>query len=147
MFFTLYNIFSKYTNYPNWHKITKNIYIGDAKSSLNSSFLKKENITIIVNCTPKLPFIKNNSIIKYRIPVKDDFSYGSIYLMTKYLKKYTPILNQHLENNENILIHCRCGIQRSAIVVASILMFHENLSKGEAMKYIQSIRNVKVLFK
>jgi len=60
--------------------------------------------------------------------------------MVDYLKKLSPILNEHLEKNDNILIHCRCGMQRSATIMAGLLMYRYRITKWQAIKIIKSHR-------
>jgi hypothetical protein len=55
----------------NVNLIIPGLYLGNAKSSLDDEFLKKNNIRAVFNCTKDLPFhhsIRN----KYRIPVDDN---------------------------------------------------------------------------
>ena len=55
----------------NVNLIIPGLYLGNAKSSLDDEFLRKNNIRAVFNCTKDLPFhhsIRN----KYRIPVDDN---------------------------------------------------------------------------
>lgn len=131
--------------YKSYNKITNQIFIGDCVSSKNRDFLKKNNINVVVNCSKNFKFIKNISIKKYRVNLHDDMCYSTILLMIKYLKILSPILNKHIENGDNILIHCRCGMQRSATILAGLLMFRYRISKWQAMHIIKAKRFITFL--
>ena len=100
----LYNFLCTIFNYPHWHKITSQLYIGDNISSVDTIFLKKEAINVIVNCTPDLPFTNYNkkTMYHYRINVHDDLSYSSIYLMSIYMKQIIPILHNHIKKRTEL---------------------------------------------
>lgn len=60
--------------------------------------------------------------------------------MSLYMKKLIPIINNHINNKQKILIHCRAGIQRSAAVVAALLMYRYNIEKNFAMNIVRHKR-------
>lgn len=139
----LYHLFSRFLNYikyPHCHKITNQIFLGDYKSSQNTDFLKKNKINIILNCTTNL---KNNKNIKtYRIAIEDDLKILSILKMKKMLPLINHLIDYHINNGDIILINCRAGMQRSATIVASFLMYKYGLTKNQAVSYIESIRYI-----
>ena len=114
----------------NCNKIVENIFIGDEKCSQNLAFIKQENINVVVNCSRDLDFFIENGHT-YRIPVDDNFSHASIRIMYNYIIKLVPIINNHLDKGDVLLIHCRAGIQRSATFLTALLMYRNNLSKKE----------------
>ena len=81
----------------NVNLILPGLYLGNAKSSLDDEFLRKNNIRAVFNCTKDLPF--HYSIkYKYRIPVDDNlkaeeirnlelWSFETIYKLTKEHKR------------------------------------------------------------
>ena len=140
----IFETFSKLTGYPNYHEINKQIFIGDYVSSLDNQFLNQNKINVIVNCSKNLPLNPNNKI-NYRVSVKDDFTHASIIIMIKYLINIIPLLNKHLDKKDVILIHCRCGIQRSATVLAALLMYRYKISKLDAIKIIKNKRIITFL--
>lgn len=139
-----YKILTK-LGYKSYNKITKQLFIGDCVSSTSLDFLKKNNINVIVNCSKNFKFIENIDVYKYRVNLHDDMCYSTILLMTEYLKILSPILNKHIENNDNILIHCRCGMQRSATILAGLLMLRYRIKKWEAMHIIKAKRFITFL--
>jgi len=133
-----YNIIQK-LGYKSYNKINDNLYIGDYLSALDTTFFKTNKINVVVNCSKNLKFTDLN-VVKYRVFLNDDMQYASVMFMVDYLKKLSPILNEHLEKNDNILIHCRCGMQRSATIMAGLLMYRYRITKWQAIKIIKSHR-------
>ena len=109
-----------------------NLWLGDYQSTLDLDFLVKNQISVIINCTPDIPYIyevldsKDLSKIKnletFRIPVLDSLLEHDILLMEQYYHKVIPfILNKLIRENKNVLVNCYAGKQRSASVVAAVL--------------------------
>lgn len=105
-------------------QIIPRLWLGNFNSSQNLEFIKNNRITVVVNCTKDLPFLKVNGVYKYRIPVHDNLQQEEILAMTKWIGKILPIIEEHYKHGRSILIHCAAGMQRSAIVVLSFLYMH-----------------------
>jgi hypothetical protein len=106
------------------------LWLGNYKATLNLNFLLKNNISVIVNCTPDIPYIYEVYDAKYlkgllhletfRIPVQD--RKDDINLMEQYYHIALPfILKKLLKEKKNIIINCFAGRQRSASIVALVL--------------------------
>jgi dual specificity MAP kinase phosphatase len=125
------------------HEIVDGIYLGNHVAALDPSFLAKHKIQLVVNCTKDIPFDNTfASIEHYRVPVDDKLAHEDseklLHLMPMILQK---ILSSRY-NRGNVLVHCYAGIQRSATVVACLLMFTMNLSAKQSITYIRNIRPV-----
>ncbi|NBU34284.1 hypothetical protein EB118_06975 [bacterium] len=115
----------------NADQIIDRLWVGNYKSPLDISFLRQNNIQVIVNCTPDVPFhtdvyspdqIADLKIETFRIPVYDSLLEKDILLMEEYLKLVIPFLiRKYVIEKKNILINCVAGAQRSAIVCAALL--------------------------
>jgi len=107
-------------------KIINNLWLGDIYDAHNINFLKKNKISVIVNCTKDLDFPHFYQCYKYRVPVHDDLTFKEINSMSKYIKDVVHIIDNHIKKNHNVFVHCMAGIQRSPIVVLSYLYFKNN---------------------
>lgn len=125
----------------NYNMIFKNIWIGNYKSSLDENFLKSNNIKLIINCTKNLDFC-NLNIKKIRIPVNDDLRFESNMILLDYFYKIYDIIDNELNNNNNILVHCYAGAQRSATIVALYLMKKYNFNFNTAKHIIKNKRKI-----
>lgn len=134
--------------FANVHKIFPNLWIGNRRIINNTTFFEQNNIDLIVNCTPDLPFPDiDSSICTLRIPVYDSGLDKDYILMESYFHLYIPLLSNTIKNNKNILVYCKAGKQRSCIVAAAIL-FHlfyndcnnKQLFANSIFEYIQCKR-------
>ncbi len=130
---------SKKTNYT---EILPNLFLGNIDSAQDSKFIKKQNIQVIINCSNNIEhyFLYNTNIKYYRCPIDDSLLDYDINLMKDYLPKFVNIIEEALNNNKPVLVHCYAGRQRSAVVIAAYLMYKKGLSIEEAYKYIISKR-------
>lgn len=127
------------------------LWIGNYKASLDINFLVKNEISVIINCTPDVPYIydlvdtKELILLKeletVRIPVYDSLLENDFILMEKYLHSSIPfILKKLLKERKNILVNCQAGRQRSGCVVAAVLFIicDNNLLKKKFVKEFES---------
>lgn len=105
------------------HVILPNLWLSDANTALDTEFLKENNIDVIINCTPTVPFaVTDKKIELFRIPVNDSLLEKDFLLMEDYFGLILPyLLQKYITEKKKILIHCFAGKQRSAIVVAAFL--------------------------
>jgi protein-tyrosine phosphatase len=115
--------------YPYAQKIYNNIWVGDVNSCKDTSFLRKNNIQIIINCTDDIDNFYEPYLLKpienpeeyfiqyHRIPVKDNNKKEEIDKFTYYAKE----LVGKIDISKNILIHCSAGVQRSSALMVYFL--------------------------
>jgi len=133
-----------YYNVQYNNRITNNIWLGNYVDSSNENFIKNQNIKVIINCSKDLPFYFNSAEVpfRYRIPVDDDRQDNSIQIMTMYLPKIVEIIRHHVARGQNIYIHCHAGMQRSACVMAALLMAERGLTPEQAIQVIKRLRPI-----
>ena len=123
-------------------QIIPRLWLGNFNSSQDINFIKKNHITVIINCTKDLPFLNLNGIYKYRVPVHDNLQKEEIISMTKWIGKILPIIEEHYKNGRSILIHCAAGMQRSAMIVLSFLYSHYEFDPKTALIKIRIKRPI-----
>ena len=128
----VYKIF----NIDNFNEIIPNIYIGNAWSS----FLNYKDFDVIVNITKDIGFPEKFKKTKIRIPVDDLYIFKNqdIKNYLNYLDELQELYNQ----NKKILIHCRCGIQRSAFITQQLIMKILNIDESNTINLIKSKRKI-----
>ena len=120
-------------------KIIDHLYIGNIYAALNDDIINDNNISIVMNCSVSIPF--NESIqYKYRLSILDNETDEEINKMTQDMDKYIDIIHTHIQNNENVLVHCKAGVQRSATIVVGYLMKYLDFELNEAIKTLKNIR-------
>lgn len=135
----------KLFGYKSGSVITPQLLLTDSNAAVNVDFLKEHRVTTVVNCSKNIPYAKTSLKFRYRIPLDDDCVVGTICQMTLYLKDLIPKLNHLLNQNEIILIHCQCGMQRSASVLSALLMYRYKITFLEAYRIIKNKRYIAFL--
>lgn len=119
-------------------QITNNIFIGGYVLANDINFLKQNNITNIINCAYGSSQFKQTlqfPHIQYLlIPLHDNP--GSEILQSF----YSTIDFIERTKEGNILIHCIEGISRGPALLTGYLMWKNNSTKEEVMKFIKSKR-------
>ena len=99
------------------------LWLGGIRAALDETFLTKEKITVIFNCTKDIPFIQlPQEMTCYRVPVDDNLQDEEINNMTKWSPEIVYKLLKEYHEGKNILIHCAAGMQRSAAACIMFLM-------------------------
>jgi protein tyrosine phosphatase len=125
----------------NANLIIPRLWLGNKGASMDSEFLKKNNITVVFNCTKDLPF--HSSIIKrYRVPVDDNLEPVEINNMRVWAPEIVYKVLREYRAGHTILVHCFAGMQRSAAVVAMTLIVLTKKSPDEIMAKIREIRPI-----
>ena len=108
--------------FSNANQILPGLWLGNALAAHDTTFLKDNNITVVINCTKDIPFNKEVDTYKYRIPVDDSLKHEDIIKMTNSLESVLNFIEYtYSTKTRNVLIHCYAGVQRSAIVMVSFL--------------------------
>lgn len=127
----------------NAHEIIPHIWLGNIKAALDEDFLRQNNITIVFNCTKDLPFNMSSAVLRrYRLPVTDNLEPSEIRNMELWAPETLKMLLQEYHAKNNILVHCAAGMQRSAAVVAMLLMVLKNVHTDEAIAMVQEKRSI-----
>ena len=126
---------------PDAHEIIPGIWLGNKRAALNDKWLRQHNINVVFNATKDVPF---STIIKnqYRIPVDDNLQAEEIRNMTLWSHEIIyKLLKEHNQGNQ-VLVHCAAGMQRSAVIVAMLLIIKRGFNWIQSIQYIQSIRSI-----
>jgi len=122
----------------NAHEVFPNVFVGDVYAAHNTSELKKQNFTHIVNVacgvTPAFP---------------DDFQYLHIPLLDcasekiqEHFHKTSAFIMSALEGGGKVLIHCLKGISRSATIAAAFVITAHSVSPTEAVTMLRKFRPI-----
>lgn len=126
-------------------EIVPNLWVGNMHSAQDPSFIINNRINVIINSTKDLPFIDvnvNYKMYKYRVLVHDNLKKEEIERMIPILHKIVPILKQHHDKGDRILVHCHAGMQRSAIIVLAYLFLYVIYDFQRAIRFMQKRRPI-----
>ncbi len=122
--------------------IIPQIWLGNRKAAADNDFLRKNNITVIVNASKNIPFSELPGLYKYRVPVDDNLEDEEIDNMSRWAPEIVYTILQHYFRGDNILIHCAAGMQRSAAIVAMTLIVLCGFTADEALAFIREKRRI-----
>ena len=122
------------------YEILDHLYLANEKTIKNLDLLREHNITVIVNCAKEIPCYFEQDINYFHIPVDDSDDMEENNLFFKYLEHATGFIKEHLDQNRNVIVHCKQAIQRSPAVIAAYLMKYFKLSLKEAMEFVKMKR-------
>ena len=120
-------------------QILPGLWLGNEAASQNEDFIRKNRITLIVNCSKKIPNTFENRMfgqptipgIRYiRLPVNDPGPLVSPSRnqdnldMIILIPQAARAIHHALQRGEHVLVHCHAGAQRSASVVIYYLLFN-----------------------
>ena len=121
--------------------ILAGLFVGNMASAKDGSFLMRNNIKRIVNCTPDVPFYYPDAIKYIRLPLDDRADAENNALMAQLLPTALDFISNPAPSAENaVLIHCHMGVSRSCSVTAAYLRagYYDCLCK--AFAHVQKYR-------
>jgi protein-tyrosine phosphatase len=135
------NIANKISNIDDYNIIVPYVYLGNINNANNIEFLKKNNITAIINCTENEEFNEYFSDKpKFRLKVNDSKEFDNINNFKNQIINAIIFIDKHREEKKNIYIHCYWGLMRSATVVAGYLIYKYGLSVNDAINIVKEKR-------
>jgi dual specificity MAP kinase phosphatase len=125
--------------------VINNIWLGNKSSALDRNFLNSNNIKLVINCTTDInisEWYETDNINYIRLPIHDWNSESNNNILKAEIMNIIKTMNIYKKNNENILVHCFAGMQRSATVIACYLMYYYDFRPEDAILYIRNKRNI-----
>ena len=124
----------------NANNIMKGLWLGNKKAAKNIDFLNTNNITYIINVSDHIDnYFEYDKKFKYlRVPINNKVS--NIRILRENLDDIYDFIDSARKNQDNVLVHCKKGHRRSALIVAYYIMKTCNCSFEMAKIKIQSKR-------
>ena len=134
-------IINKIANIDDYNMIINNLYLGNIKTAHNIDFLKKNNIDAIINCTENDDFSDYfKDKLKFRLCIKDSKDDVNMNKFKNDIIDSINFIEESLNNNKSVFVHCYWGLMRSATVIAAYLIKKYNISKLDAINIIKEQR-------
>ena len=140
------DIINKFAYIDDYNQIIPNVYLGNINGANNQQFLIDNNIQSIINCTINEPFneyFDNKS--KLRLIINDSKENENIGQFKKQIFEAIYFIENSIDNDKAVYIHCYWGLMRSATVVAAYLMKKYNMPKDDAISIIREKRSCALL--
>lgn len=122
------------------YEIIDRLYLADQKSIKNKELLQDYKIQAVLNCAKEIPCYFEEELEYFHIPVLDSDDMEENNKFFKYLEYATQFIKHYLDEDVNVVVHCKQAIQRSPAVIAAYLMKYFKLSMKEAMEFIKTKR-------
>jgi atypical dual specificity phosphatase len=116
------------------------LYIGSV-SGTKQDYLEANGINVVVSLHEPHPlplYVQN-----YRFSILDDPKEEPV--LSSIIKKMVPRIHYHLVKGDNVLVHCRAGMQRAPSLVVHYLMHYEKLTQEGAIEKIRTYRPIAFL--
>jgi len=117
--------------------VVPHLYIGNERAAVDKDLLASLNITHIVNISGDITSSSVSDNIKCFIVKLNDSVFES--LDDAFWEAVTFTKNA-IDNESNVLVHCRRGISRSAALCLAYLMQYRNMTLESALTLIQKQR-------
>lgn len=123
------------------NEIVPNLYLGNEIDAKDLEKLKQNNIYYILNVTKNIQFYCDHEINNFvckRIAVDDMTNQN----LKQHFDEAIKFIDEGIDNNKKVLVHCQAGISRSPTIVIAYLMYKYNLSMNDAYSKVKDIRPI-----
>ena len=135
----------------NFDKIIENIFVGTCPASpVDITRLQQAGITAVLNLQTDMDFgrlgidwlqletaYETADIAPYRVPIVD-FDRDDL---VELLPAAAQTLNNMLDNDHRVYVHCTAGIERSPAVVIAYMAWHKRWGMERSIELVKAARN------
>ena len=128
-------------------KKTDKIFIGSSSDATDVDLLYEYGITHVLNCAGQLDGYSNPEDERFGITRHDLGSFkdqtSPIDTHSSDIAQYFDTTHDFLENLESkVLVHCQCGVSRSASIVIAHLIKKNNWDYDKAYRFVRRHRKI-----
>uniref|UniRef100_A0A673B3S1 Dual specificity protein phosphatase n=1 Tax=Sphaeramia orbicularis TaxID=375764 RepID=A0A673B3S1_9TELE len=131
--------------YPSYHQVWPNLYIGDESMARDKATLSSLGVTHIVNAAAGRhrihtgPQFYNDLEVEYlAVEAADHPEFN----LRPYFSSSANFIENALNNNGKVFVHCAMGVSRSGTLVLAYLMICQGLSLAEAIIAVRLNRDI-----
>ncbi|GIY90529.1 dual specificity protein phosphatase 3 [Caerostris extrusa] len=132
-----------------WNEVYPGILLSDAPTALCTSLLRRMGITHVLNAAQgkekhcglvnTWPGFYTQSGIRFLgVPAFDNI----VFRIHPYFEEAAAFIDDALKSGGKVLVHCQCGISRSATLVCAFLMLKRGFTAQEAVKAVRNNRAI-----
>lgn len=101
--------------------------------------MRENKITHILSVLPEPVELKNADEVKHLVIAVDDVDDENLM---KHFAQTNAFIQDAVDKNESVLVHCQAGISRSVTVACAYIMQDQKMTPAEALKLVQTHRKV-----
>jgi len=112
--------------YTSYNKISNYLYLGNYNAACDIDFIKNNEICLVINCSKDLKFPEFYNYLNieyYRIPINDSNTYDDNKILNDNIDYVINLIDKFRNEKKNVFVHCYAGIQRSAAVILSYIIY------------------------
>lgn len=112
------------------------LFLGNEANSRDIRALHKHSIQYVLNVTPDLPNVfENSGSIQYmQIPITDHWSQN----LASHFPKAIEFIEGARTQQKGVLVHCLAGVSRSVTITVAYLMFKYRLNLNDAYNVVRA---------
>jgi protein-tyrosine phosphatase len=118
-------------------EVQSNLYMGSIKDAFDLKLLREHNITHILNISKEVPNFFPDAFEYKWIQISDKLDVP----ISKFFEDSNLFILRGLEKG-SVLVHCACGISRSATIMLAFLVRHRDFEPMEALKFLRKKRPI-----
>jgi protein-tyrosine phosphatase len=118
-------------------EVQSNLYMGSIKDAFDLKLLREHNITHILNISKEVPNFFPDAFEYKWIQISDKLDVP----ISKFFEESNLFILRGLEKG-SVLVHCACGISRSATIILAFLVRHRDFEPVEALKFLRKKRSI-----
>ena len=123
---------------PSIQPILPKLWIGTENIAISKKLLEKYNIKTLINATSTLFDSDLKGIRYFRLPIYNRFNFKNTNI--KHCGYASVLIHHYLKKSGNILVYCKSGYRRSALIVLFYLMKIWRLKMSDIYDYMYQIR-------
>lgn len=120
------------------HRIRPGLTLGSEQFAKNWSGLQQEGISHVLNCARGDNFFEQDGIVYMKLGLTE--TYQDLEAMQQTLMRSVQFIHDAVQDDQQVLVHCRQGKNRSCAVVVAYLMWSEKKTADEVFEEVRSIR-------
>lgn len=111
------------------------LFLGNAANSEDSEALQRHHIQYILNVTPDLPNVfEDSGTIRYmQIPIADHMNQN----LAIFFPQAIEFIDEARNSQKGVLVHCLAGVSRSVTITVAYLMYKLSLSLNDAFNVVR----------
>ncbi|CAB3374155.1 Hypothetical predicted protein [Cloeon dipterum] len=112
------------------------LFLGNAANSEDSEALQRHRIQYILNVTPDLPNVfEDSGNIRYmQIPIADHWNQN----LACFFPKAIEFIDEARNGQKGVLVHCLAGVSRSVTITVAYLMYKMHLPLNDAFNVVRN---------
>ena len=119
--------------------ISDNLFLSGFREAKNQDLINTYNIDIIINVAANCDYKCSDNVVIKKYNLTDD----NICDISIYFDEIADYINENINNNKNILVHCHLGKSRSVSFILAYLMKYKNMTLQESYNHISKMRHIR----